>query len=146
MCQKVPPLSFARAGESSGRAAESAAPTILGGFVQNANGYLTLSREGVAKGFAGDLSPKEQDVVFAVQQPASKSVFGDVGVNAAWRTKPSWYVVASEDNAINPELEKRMAERANAKTTVLKSSHVAMLSKPNEVLDVILDAATSVSK
>ena len=133
-------------GETAGSLAESAAPTILGGFVQNANGYLTLSREGVAKGFAGDLSPKEQDVVFAVQQPASKSVFGDVGVNAAWRTKPSWYVVASEDNAINPELEKRMAERANAKTTVLKSSHVAMLSKPNEVLDVILDAATSVSK
>jgi pimeloyl-ACP methyl ester carboxylesterase len=133
-------------GETAGSLAESAAPTILGGFVQNANGYLTLSREGVAKGFAGDLSPKEQDVVFAVQQPASKSVFGDVGVNAAWRTKPSWYVVASEDNAINPELEKGMAERANAKTTVLKSSHVAMLSKPNEVLDVILDAATSVSK
>ena len=61
-------------------------------------------------------------------------------------TKPSWYVVASEDNAINPELEKRMAQRANAKTTILKSSHVAMLSKPNEVLDVILDAAKSVSK
>ena len=55
-------------------------------------------------------------------------------------------MVASEDNAINPELEKRMAERAKAKTTVLKSSHVAMLSKPNEVLDVILDAATNVSK
>ncbi|GLR84093.1 alpha/beta fold hydrolase [Bradyrhizobium iriomotense] len=133
-------------GETAGSLAESVAPTILGGFVQNANGYLTLSREGVAKGFAGDLTPKEQDVVYAVQQPASKSVFGDVGVNAAWRTKPSWYVVASEDNAINPELEKRMAQRANAKTTILKSSHVAMLSKPNEVLDVILDAATSVSK
>jgi pimeloyl-ACP methyl ester carboxylesterase len=131
-------------GETAGSLAESVAPTILPGFVQNANGYLTLSREGVAKGFAGDLTPKEQDVVYAVQQPASKSVFADV--NAAWRTKPSWYVVASEDNAINPELEKRMAKRANAKTTILKSSHVAMLSKPNEVLDVILDAATSVSK
>jgi pimeloyl-ACP methyl ester carboxylesterase len=133
-------------GETAGSLAESVAPTILGGFVQNANGYLTLSREGVAKGFAGDLTPKEQDVVYAVQQPASKSVFGDVGVNAAWRTKPSWYVVASEDNAINPELEKRMADRSKAKKTVLKSSHVAMLSKPNEVLDVILDAATNVSK
>ena len=132
-------------GETAGSLAESVAPTILPNFVQNANGYLTLSREGVAKGFAADLSSKEQDVVYAVQQPASKSVFGDVGVNAAWRTKPSWYVVASEDNAINPELEKRMAKRANAKTTILKSSHVAMLSKPKEVLDVILDAATSVS-
>jgi len=84
--------------------------------------------------------------VYAVQPPASERVFGDVGVNAAWRTKPSWYVVASEDKAINPELEKTMAKRANAKTTILKTSHVAMLSKPNEVLNVILDAAKSASK
>jgi pimeloyl-ACP methyl ester carboxylesterase len=133
-------------GETAGSLAESVAKTILPDFVQNANGFLTLSREGVAKGFAGDLSRKEQDVVYAVQQPASKSVFGDVGANAAWKTKPSWYVVASKDNAINPELEKRMAKRANAKTTILESSHVAMLSKPKEVLAVILDAANSVSK
>ena len=133
-------------GETAGSLAESVAKTPLPDFVQNANGFLTLSREGVAKGFAGDLSRKEQDVVYAVQQPASKSVFGDVGVNAAWKTKPSWYVVASKDNAINPELEKRMAKRANAKTTILESSHVAMLSKPKEVLGVILDAATSVGK
>src|SRR5262247_814830 len=131
-------------GETAASLGESVAPTILPGFIQNANGYLTLSREGVAKAFAGDLSPKEQDLVYAVQPPASQKVFGDVGVNAAWKTKPSWYVVASEDNAINPELEKRMAKRANAKTTILKSSHVAMLSKPNEVLAVILDAAASV--
>jgi pimeloyl-ACP methyl ester carboxylesterase len=133
-------------GETAASLAESVAKTVLPDFVQNANGSLTLSREGVTKGFAGDLSRKEQDVVYAVQQPASKSVFGDVGANAAWKTKPSWYVVASKDNAINPELEKRMAKRANAKTTILESSHVAMLSKPKEVLAVILDAANSVSK
>ena len=133
-------------GETAGSLNESVAPTILHGFIQNANGYLTLSREGVSKAFASDLRPEEQDVVYAVQQPAFQKVFGDVGVNAAWKTKPSWYVVASEDHAINPELEKRMAKRANAKTAILESSHVAMLSKPNEVLDVILDAAKSVSK
>jgi hypothetical protein len=55
-------------------------------------------------------------------------------------------VIASEDHAINPELEMRMAKRANAKTTTLKSSHVAMLSKPKDVLAVIVDAAKSVSK
>ena len=133
-------------GETAASLGESVAPTILPDFLQNANGYLTLSREGVAKAFASDLSPKEQDLVYAVQEPAFQKVFKDVGVNAAWKTKPSWYVVASEDNAINPELEKRMAKRANAKTTVLKSSHVAMLSKPSEVLSVILEAAKSVSK
>lgn len=133
-------------GETAGSLGESVSPTILPGFIQNANGYLTLSREGVAKAFAGDLTQKEQDVVYAVQEPAFQKVFSDVATNAAWKTKPSWFVVASEDNAINPELEKKMAKRANAKTTILKSSHVAMLSKPNEVLDVILDAAKSVSK
>jgi pimeloyl-ACP methyl ester carboxylesterase len=133
-------------GETVASLTESVPPTILSGFLQNANGYLTLSREGVAKAFAADLTPKEQDLIYAVQPPAFEKVFGGVGVNAAWKTKPSWYVVASEDHTINPELEQRLAKRANAKTTVLKSSHVAMLSKPNEVLDVIVDAAKSVSK
>jgi pimeloyl-ACP methyl ester carboxylesterase len=133
-------------GETVASLSESAAPTPLSGFIQNANGYLTLSREGVAKAFAGDLNQEEQDLVYAVQQPAFQKVFGDVGSGAAWKTKPSWYVVASEDKTINPELEKRMAKRANAQTTVLKTGHVAMLSKPNEVLAVILDAAKSVGK
>lgn len=132
-------------GETVGGLTESA-PTNLASFIQNANGYLTLTREGVGKAFAGDLSAAEQDVVYAVQQPAFQKVFGDPGVNAAWKTKPSWYVVAAEDQTINPELERRMAKRSGAKTTVLKSSHVAMLSKPNEVLEVILEAAKSVSK
>src|SRR5262245_22509768 len=133
-------------GETAASLGQSVSPTILPGFIQNANGYLTLSREGVAKAFAGDLTQKEQDVVYAVQEPAAAKVFGDVASNAAWKTKPSWFVVSSEDNAINPDLERKMAKRANAKTTVLKSSHVAMLSKPNEVLEVILDAAKSVGK
>ena len=133
-------------GETAASLGQSASPTILSGFIQKANGYLTLSREGVAKAFAGDLTQKEQDVVYAVQEPAAEKVFGDVASNAAWKTKPSWFVVSSEDNAINPDLERKMAKRANAKTTVLKSSHVAMLSKPNEVLEVILDAAKSVGK
>lgn len=133
-------------GETVASLSESASPTALSGFLQSANGYLTLSREGVAKAFAGDLDQKEQDVVYAVQQPAFQKVFGDVSMGAAWKTKPSWYVVASEDKTINPDLEKRMAKRANAKTTILKTGHVAMLSKPNEVLDVILDAARSVGK
>lgn len=133
-------------GETVASLSESASPTPLSGFLQNANGYLTISREGVAKAFAGDLNQKEQDVVYAVQQPAFQKVFGDAGIGAAWKTKPSWFVVASEDKTINPELEKRMAKRANAKTTILKTGHVAMLSKPNEVLDVILDAAKSIGK
>ena len=133
-------------GETVASLSASATPTALSGFLQNANGYVTLSREGVAQAFAGDLNQKEQDVVYAVQQPAFHRVFSDVASGAAWKTKPSWYVVASDDKTINPELEKRMAQRASAKTTILKTSHVAMLSKPNEILNVILDAVKSVAK
>lgn len=133
-------------GETIPALSEKFAATELQKFLQQTNGTLTLTREGVTKAFAGDLSKQEQDLVFAVQQPALPKVFGEVGVNAAWKTKPSWYVVASEDKAINPELEKMMAKRAGAKTTVLKTSHVPMLSKPKEVLNVILDAAQNVKK
>jgi len=133
-------------GETVPSLSEKFAATELEKFIQQTNGTLTVSREGIGKVFAGDLTAKEQDVVYAVQTPASPQVFGGVGANAAWKTKPSWYVVAAEDKTINPELEKMMAKRANAKTTVLKTSHVAMLSKPNEVLNVILDAAKSVKK
>jgi hypothetical protein len=102
--------------------------------------------DGIGKVFAGDLTMKEQDLVYAVQTPVSPQVFGDAGANAVWKTKPSWYAVASQDGAINPELEKMMAKRSGARTTVVNASHVAMLSKPNEVLGVILDAAKSVRK
>lgn len=133
-------------GETVPSLSEKFAATELQKFLQQTNGALTVTREGIGKVFAVDLTVKEQEVVYAVQPPASLRVFGGVGANASWKTKPSWYIVAAEDKTINPELEKMMAKRANAKTTVLKSSHVAMLSKPNEVLDVILDAAKSVGK
>ena len=122
------------------------ASTDLEKFLQQTDGTLTVSRDGIGKVFAGDLASKEQDLIHAVQTPASPRVFEAVGVNASWKTKPTWYVVASEDKTINPDLEKMMAKRANAKTTVLKASHVAMLSKPDEVLTVILDAGASVGK
>jgi len=133
-------------GETVPTLSTNAPSTRLSDFLQQFNGVLTVSRKGVGEAFAGDLPRKEQDVVYAVQQPASPKVFSGVCNSAAWKTKPSWYVVASEDKTINPELEKWMAKRANAKTTTLKASHVAMLAKPKEVLAVILDAANSARK
>jgi pimeloyl-ACP methyl ester carboxylesterase len=133
-------------GETVPTLSANAAPTKLSDFLKETNGLLTVSKEGVAKVFAGDLSKSEQEVIYVVQQPASPRVFAGVGQHAAWKTKPSWYVVASEDKTINPELEAWMAKRAKSKTTVLEASHVAMLSKPKEVLEVILDAVKSTSK
>jgi pimeloyl-ACP methyl ester carboxylesterase len=132
-------------GETIPAVSEKAAATNVRSFLQSVGGYLTLTKEGVQKAFANDLPVKEQELVYAVQQPAFPKVFEAIGTNTAWKQKPSWYIVASEDNTIHPELEKMMAARANCKTTILKSSHVAMLSKPKEVSAVILDAVAQVS-
>lgn len=107
---------------------------------------MTLSKEGVTKVFANGLPADEQNMIFCVQQPASQNVFKGVASHVAWKQKPSWYVVAAEDHNINPDLQRLMAERAKAKTTVVKSSHVPMLARPKEVLGVILDAVQTVSK
>ncbi len=133
-------------GETIPTLSEKAAPTNVRSFLQPVGGYLTLTKEGVQKAFANDLPAKEQDLVFTVQQPAFPKVFEAVGTNTAWKQKPSWYIVASEDNTISPELEKLMAARAKSKTTIVKASHVAMLSKPKEVVAVILDALAHVNK
>jgi pimeloyl-ACP methyl ester carboxylesterase len=107
---------------------------------------VTLSKDGVTKAFANSLPTDEQNMIFCVQQPASQNVFKGVASHVAWKQKPSWYVVAAEDHTINPDLERLMAERAKAKTTVVKSPHVAMLARPKEVVEVILNAVQTVSK
>ncbi|GAB4006731.1 alpha/beta hydrolase [Spirosoma migulaei] len=128
-------------GETVPSLSEKAAPTQLFSFLQTENGFVTLTKEGVTKVFANDLTAQEQELVFAVQVPTSPEVFKGAANVVAWKQKPSWYIVASEDKTINPDLERLMAQRANAKTTTLKSCHIAMLSKPNQVLEVILEAA-----
>jgi pimeloyl-ACP methyl ester carboxylesterase len=133
-------------GETVPTLSQNAPPTKLSDFLKTTNGVITVSKEGVAEVFAGDLTKKEQNLIYAAQQPASPKVFDGVGSEAAWKTKPSWYIVASEDKTINPDLEKWMAKRAKAKTTILKASHVAMVSKPKEVLEIILEAAKVTGK
>jgi pimeloyl-ACP methyl ester carboxylesterase len=133
-------------GETVPSVSEKAPATQLTNFVQNTDGFLTLSKDGVTKAFANGLPPNEQNMIFCVQQPASENVFKGVTSHVAWKEKPSWYVVAGDDHTINPDLERLMAARAKAKTTVVKSPHVAMLAQPKEVLAVILEAVQNVSK
>ena len=133
-------------GETVPSVSEKAPATQLTNFVQKTEGFLTLSKEGVTKAFANGLPSDEQNMIFCVQQPCSENVFKGVTSHVAWKQKPSWYVVAADDHTINPDLERLMAERAKAKTTVLKSPHVAMIAQPKEVLAVILDAVKTVSK
>ena len=109
-------------------------------------GFLTLTAAGVNTDPAPDLPAAERRVLLATQGDwAGKSVNEKITV-AAWRTKPTWFVVAGNDRMINPNLERFLAKRMHAHTTILDSSHVAMLAKPADVAAVILDAANAAGR
>ncbi|MBW4028325.1 MAG: alpha/beta hydrolase [Acidobacteria bacterium] len=116
-------------------------PIGLDKVVPQQDGFLLLSADGVATGFAQDLSKEEQALITSVQPQTHGSIFVAQPTQAAWHSKPSWYIVATEDNMIAPEQEVSMAKQINAATTTLPSSHVVMLSHPKEVALIIADAA-----
>jgi len=111
----------------------------------DAEGYLTLTTKGVMDYFAPDLPVGERKIVAATQGATNSALFGTKVANAAWKTKPTWYVVAANDKMIQPDLERKFAKAMNAKTITLSSSHVAMLSHPAEVAKLIIDAARTAS-
>jgi len=109
--------------------------------VPQPDGFLMLSAKGMNEDFCQDLSAEERQIMIAAQPLTAGSIFATKITTAAWRTKPSWYVVASNDRMISPDQEKSMAKRINATTTIMSSSHVAMQSHPDEVAEVITQAA-----
>ena len=94
--------------------------------------------------FCGDLSDEDQKVVWATQGAPDADLFNQKLGAASWKSKPSWYVVANNDRTVNPDLERFCADRMGATTYEVDSSHVAMLSHPDFVLDVIRDAAGAI--
>ena len=80
-------------------------------------------------------------LLYAVQQPFQKSLLAGKTTQAAWRTKPSFYAVSTEDRTINPDLQRFMAKRMGAKTIEVKSSHVSLISQPDVIAGLILEAA-----
>ncbi len=80
------------------------------------------------------------------QKPLASAVFDQSNPGAGWKTIPTWFMVAKNDKAINPDVERFYAKRANAKTTEVASSHVIFLSHPDTVVSVIVDAANAASK
>ena len=107
-------------------------------------GFLSLTPEGVARDFAQDLPAAQAAVMAVTQGPIAGKTFDERVTNAAWKTKPSWFIVAEKDRMIQPDLERAMAKKINARTTALPTSHVPMLSRPNDVATVILAAAAAV--
>ena len=118
-------------------------PTDVFSHVEVADGRVWMRPDGIDC-FAGDLSAEEKGVVWATHFAPAADLFTRNVPGVAWKTKPSWYIVAAEDRIVHPELERFAADRMNAKTYEVKSSHVPMLSQPESVLDVIRDAATAV--
>lgn len=100
-----------------------------------------LTEAAFLKDFAGDLPPEKAKLLFAVQQPFHKALLAGKTSQAAWRSKPSFYAVSTEDRTINPDLERFMAKRMNAKTIELNASHLSLISHPREIGDLILEAA-----
>lgn len=120
---------------------KNASETELSKYFVPQDDYVYLSKEGVKTAFAADLNSKQQALIYATQTPASQSIFTDKSEVTAWKQKPSWYVVAKNDKAIHPDLERFMAKRMKAKTIEIESSHVVMNSHPTEVLKIIEEAA-----
>ena len=99
-----------------------------------------LSEEAFLRDFGGDLPPDEARVLYAVQQPFKRSLTTDKTTNAAWRSKPSFYAVSTQDRTINPDLERFMAKRMGAKTIEIEGSHLALISHPDAITNLIQEA------
>jgi len=111
--------------------------------IEVADGRVWMLPSGAAY-FCGDLPEEEQKLVWATHYAPAADLFLRNAPGVAWRSKPSWYIVANNDQTVNPELERFAAKRMDATTYDIDSSHVPMLSHPDFVLDVIRAAAAGV--
>src|SRR5690242_4400707 len=100
-----------------------------------------LTEEAFLRDFAGDLPVAKAKVLYAVQEPFQKALLTGKTTHAAWRSKPSYYAVSTEDRTINPDLERFMAKRMGAKTIEVKASRLSLISQPDEITQLILEAA-----
>lgn len=117
-------------------------PSKIGGaLVPDAAGFLYIDRAKFAEVFAADVSEDDLSVMSASQKPVHSQIFGQIYEAPAWKDIPSWYLVATEDQAINPLLQRVFAERMNATVDEVKSSHVPFKSNPSAVVATIKKAA-----
>jgi len=109
-------------------------------------GFAWIPQSDFVKYFAADVNSVKANVMYAVQQPLSISALKDTMDKPAWKTLPSWYLVAKNDQVIPADAERLMAQRMGATISEVESSHVAMVSHPEEVTNLIIDAANTASK
>jgi len=129
------------AGQSAGSLNNSVPPTPMAAEVRpDSQGFLKLTKTGVYENFAQDITAAEKLKLYVAQAPTNAKSLGGTIDTPAWRSKPSWYIVAAEDRAISPTLEATMAKTIGAKTSTVKGSHLIMLSKASAVAAVIEEA------
>jgi pimeloyl-ACP methyl ester carboxylesterase len=129
-------------GESINSVSKPYPPAPLGGELRpDAQGFLTATPKGIAEDMAQDLPASEQRILAATQGQTAASVFGATITTAAWKSKPSWAVIAGNDRAIPPQLEKDEAANIKATSITVPVNHLAMLSHPREVAELIEQAA-----
>lgn len=132
-------------GESIGKLLATAPPTAALAHVDvDKQGYGWLPQGDFARHFAADVDPVQANAMYAVQQPFNTAAFSDVMGTPAWKSQRSWFVVAKNDEVIPPDAERLFAKRMGAETIELASSHVAMVSHPDEVCALIVKAASAV--
>jgi pimeloyl-ACP methyl ester carboxylesterase len=107
-------------------------------------GFVWLAEEDFTNHFAADVDPTRSKVMFAVQQPLASSAFADVMGVPAWKSLPSWFLVATDDQAIPPAVQRMFAQRMGATVVEVPSSHVAMVSHPKDVVEIVQMAESAV--
>ena len=117
-------------------------PSKIGAaLVPDAAGFLYIDRSQFKEVFAADVSERVLSVMSATQKPINSQIFGQVYEVPAWKDIASWYLIANDDQAINPALQRMFAERMGATTREVRSSHVPFASQPSAVSDIIKAAA-----
>jgi pimeloyl-ACP methyl ester carboxylesterase len=133
-------------GESIGALLASGPPTpALANLDIDQRGFAWLPKDDFVHHFAADVDSDQAHVMFAVQQPLSTSTLADVMGVPAWKSLPSWYMIAENDEAIPPDAERSFAKRMGATTVEVPSSHVAMVSHPDDVVALIESAVKGVA-
>ena len=133
-------------GESIGALLGQGEPTpALAHIRVDEQGFAWLPHDDFLAHFAPDLDPAEANIMFAVQQPLTLSAFDDVMGTPAWKTLPSWFAVAQHDEVIPPDAERLFAKRMGATVVEFDSSHVVMVSHPDEIADLIETAVRDVT-
>jgi pimeloyl-ACP methyl ester carboxylesterase len=114
---------------------------LFAAVVPDSAGFLFIDQAKYHEVFAHDLSQEEARVLATTQKAIAGSVFGESLKAAAWKTIPSWYVVSTQDHAIDPDLERFLAKRMKAQTTEVAASHVPFISQPVKIAEIIESAA-----